>query len=868
MAILERGAFLDELQRLLARAGESGGCLVFLAGEAGAGKTVLLRRVCAEVADRARVLVGACDALTTPRPLGPLLDVADGIGGEVDHLLTERVPRDRLFRGVLAALTAPAPARSTLLVVEDAHWADEATLDLIRFLGRRVEGSRALVVVTYRDEEIGPRHPLRSVLGDLVTAVGVRRLALPPLTERAVAVLAADTGLDPAALHRTTGGNPFFVTEILAAGGGIPSTVRDAVLARAARLSPAAGAVLAAAAVIGRPADPGLLRQVSRPDLDAVEECLGNGMLRAEGRAVAFRHELAREVVLASLSPARRATLHARVLRALAAARTEQRDPARLAHHAEEAGDRDAVLAYAPMAARQAAALWAHREAAAQYARALRFADDLPPAERAHLLEARSYECYLTAQVDEAIAARRAALEIWLRLGDGRKVGENRGRLAILHWAESRIEEAEQEARAAVAALEALPPGPELALAYGALARLRGTTLDEAEAIVWGERAIALAERCGAEQILVGALITVGVSRLAVGDDRGREQLEQALARASAAGYTTLVARASSDLGVGYGEQHRFALADPYLRASIAFCEEHDLDHARLYAMAWLAYSRFVRGDWAEATELADAVLRAPDLPPITRFSALYVRGMVCVRRGESDPAPYLDEALALATGSGSVARLGPIRAARAEAAWLQGDRERTAAEARAVYDLAVERNQRWYVGHLAYWRWRAGDLDTPPANAAEPYALQIAGDWTAAAAAWDELECPYEAARARAEGNDQDALRRALADFERLGAQPAVAAVRQRLRVLGARAVPRGARPSTRDHPARLTRREAEVLALIVDGRSNREIAARLFLSPRTVENHVAAILAKLGVAGPAEAVRVGERRGFVDPN
>lgn len=864
MDLLEREPFLAELRRLLDEANSGRGRLLWIGGEAGVGKSTLIRRFAAEIEGRSPLLVGACDPLATPRPLGPLLDVADALPA-VDALLTDNAPRPRVFRALLGALAASP--RPILFVVEDAHWADEATLDLLRYLGRRVGTSHALVVATFRDDEVGPRHPLRHVIGDLATVADVSRLTLPPLSAAAVAILATDRGVDPVALHRQTGGNPFFVTEVLATSG-ISSTVRDAVLARAARLPSEARVVLDAAAVLGAPADVPLLRRVAAVDRDAIDACLAGGMLETDGRLLVFRHELARQAIVAAIAPAERIALHERALRALRASSPAPPDPARLAHHAEEAGAGPAVLTYAKAAARRAVALGSHREAAAQFDRALRFADGLPDAERAFLFEALSYECYLTDQIDQAIAARRSALDLWLRVGDDRKAGENRARLAILHWAESRVEAAERQATAAIETLAALPPGPELALAYGALARIRATVLDHAAAITWGERAIALAERLGAHQILIGALITVGVTRHSDGEEQGRQQLERARHLASTAGIETLVARAIHNLGIGFGERYRFAIAAPYFEASIGYCDDHDLYHARWFSTAWLAYCRFVQGRWNDATALADTVLRAAAVSPITRVTALHVVGTIGARRGTPDAPAFLDEALTLAEGSGSLARLGPIRAARAEAAWLSGDGQRAAAEAGAAFDLALERPQPWYTGELAYWRWRTGEREAPPPRIAQPYALQIAGDWAAAASAWDDLACPYEAARVRADDGDEPALRLALATFDRLSARPAAAFVRRRLRRLGARAIPRGPRSATRGHPSHLTRREAEVLSLLAAGLTNPEIATRLFLSPRTIENHVAAILTKVAAASRADAVAAARRLGIIPPN
>ena len=395
--------------------------------------------------------------------------------------------RDRgaVFRALLADLHRRT--QPTVILFEDVHWADEATLDLLRFLGRRLATTPTLLIATYRDDEVGAHHPLRVTLGDLATAASVRRMSLPPLSEAAVRTLAAGTGLDTVALYRQTGGNPFYVTEALAAGeSGIPPTVRDAVLARAARLSPAGRDTLEAAAVIGARVEPWLLAAITGPAAEPVDECLAVGMLVVRGGRFAFRHELARDAVLAGLAPHRSTLLHARVLAALRAADDQAADMARLAHHAEAAGDCESAILYAVAAAERAASLGAHREAAAQYARALRCRDDLPAARRAALLEARAYACYLTEQHEEAIADRHAALAIWRDAGDTLKIGENLRWLSRLSWYVGRNTEAEAFACEALATLETMPPGPQLAMAYSNLSQLRMLADDRDEAIRLG----------------------------------------------------------------------------------------------------------------------------------------------------------------------------------------------------------------------------------------------------------------------------------------------------------------------------------------------------------------------------------------------
>jgi DNA-binding CsgD family transcriptional regulator len=308
---------------------------------------------------------------------------------------------------------------------------------------------------------------------------------------------------------------------------------------------------------------------------------------------------------------------------------------------------------------------------------------------------------------------------------------------------------------------------------------------------------------------------------------------------------------------------YRFAEADRSLADGIAYCTERDLDHQRLYMLAWHALSLVYQGRWIEATEAADSVVRQSTASPVSRIIALVALGRLRVRRGEPTAAAVLDEALELAARTGELQRLAPVRAARAEAAWLAGDSKRVLIEARETFHQVVARRHRWLLGELAFWLWRAGDLSVAPPDALEPFRRQIAGDWAAAAARWQAWGCPFEAAQALADGAEA-ALREAHARFTQLEAAPAAAIVAQRLRDLGARGIPRGPRPATQANPAHLTRREVEILVLIADGRRNAEIAERLYLSRRTVAHHVSAILTKLGVQSRTEAAQAATRLGI----
>jgi pimeloyl-ACP methyl ester carboxylesterase/DNA-binding CsgD family transcriptional regulator/class 3 adenylate cyclase len=504
-------------------------------------------------------------------------------------------------------------------------------------------------------------------------------------------------------------------------------------------------------------------------------------MLIRDGSNLGFRHELARQAVLEAMSPVSKLNLHEHVLAALRDAGTH--DPARLAHHAEMAGNQQAVLEFAPAAAHRAAALGSHREAGAQYARALRFADDLPPDQRAELLEALSYECYLTDRQVDAVHACEGALHIWRRTGNSLKEGNAERQLSRILWASGRNLEANGAGLRAVRILEALTEGSELALAYSNLAQLRMLAWYFEEAIRWGEKAIALAEPMGETSILVHALTNVGTARSMLEREQGQQEMEWSLSFALEHGFEDHAARAYATLGCGSCERYQFAQADRYLTEGAEYCAEHDLEFMGLYLRSWHAISLMYQGHWADATDVAESVLGQSQASPLSRIMALVALGRVQARQGSALAAGTLDRALELAGPIGELQRLGPVRTARAEAAWLAGDHEKTLLEAADHYEIAVVRRHRWLVGDLAFWRWRAGDLSVAPEWAFEPFALQIAGNWKEAAARWRALGCPYETASALADSDDEADLRYALAEFNRLEAAPMATMVSARLR-------------------------------------------------------------------------------------
>ena len=854
MELLERERYLADLTAWFGAATEREGCIALVRGEAGVGKTVLLQEF-AKRQRETRLLWGACDALFTPRPLAPLHDIARQTQGALLTAMSSGANRDAIFTAALDELERG----KVLVVFEDMHWADEATLDLLKYLGRRIHRTHAMLVATYRDDEVGPRHPLRFVIGDLPRANAVR-MALSPLSESAVVQLATRAGRRSKDLYRVTGGNPLFVTEILATvSGAVPVNVHDAVLARAARLSPPAREIAEFVSVVPGKAELWLLEQATRLDESDIEGCLSTGMVRDEDGALAFRHELARRALEDSLSRARRQSLHAKVLSILAP--RPGIPAARLAHHADGAHNAEDVLRFAPVAAAQAASVGAHREAAAHYHAALRHAESLSPDRRVHLQELLSYEYHLTGEHAHAIEMQHCALEFWRASGQRVKEGEALRWLARLNWFSGNTAEANRYGIEAITTLESLPPGPELGMAYCIRADLDMEAHEADSAIDWAERAIALAEPWGDAQILSDALNIRGTVRLIGGDAAGCADLERSLQLALASGFPERVAAGHTNLAAMAVSGRQYTRASEHLSAGLLYCEDHDLDSWWLYMLAYRARLRFEQGNWNGASDDAGAVLRHPRTTSISRIPALRILGHLRIRRGDPAANSPLEEARTLAGPAPELQRLGTLAAIRAEAAWLAGDREGVAREAQPAYQRVCQRRDPRMKGELAVWLRRAGMLNEQPSDIAQPYAMEISGDWRGAAEAWKALSCPYEQATVLALYGTEAEQREALTIFEQLGAAPAAQRLRKDMRAQGARGVPRGSRTSTRTNAHGLTKREAEILALLSEGLRNSVIARRLFVSTKTVDHHVSSILTKLGVPSRAEAIALTHR-------
>jgi DNA-binding CsgD family transcriptional regulator/tetratricopeptide (TPR) repeat protein len=854
--LLEREAELDLLYRWLDRAAGGTGGIVQVSGEAGIGKTTLMRAFATTVRERkgARVLIGRCDDLTTARTLGPFRDMArSGAAPALAGALASATPRDEIFDAVLHELSTVA----TVMIVEDAHWADEATLDVIRFLARRASELPAVLAVTYRDDELPDDHPLHRVLGTLAGAAAVR-LPLARLSPAAVRRLAEGTGADGGAVLRITGGNPFFVTELLAGrplGTAIqvPATVREAVMARLTTFSQPAQRALELLAVI-----PGAVTRRLAEQLCGtypLHEAERRGMIEADAESVRFRHELARHAIEQQLSATARAAHHRRVLAELET--QPGAEPSRLAHHANEAGQPAKIIEYGLAAAREASAAGAFHQALDHYEAVLRWSGLLPDEPRAVVLEESVwvlYNCYRF-----AAAAQRAGELVALReaIADPAALG---GALTTLSRVLYMINDPAGSGQAvdrAVELLEPLADRPRLALAYSYQAAIRKLTDRPVEAIEAARKALELADGTGQQEVVAHSLNYLGYAMLDLGDPAGIVHLRHSAAVAVSHHHYEYAQRAYTNLVEALYRAGRFDDLDQAIADGLKYARTYGFTSHEYNIEAHRCMLLTLRGRWAEA-EAGLRALRNEAEPGVLASFGLSALGRLLARKADPAAGELLAAAWQAAERTGSVQAIALAGIARMEGAWLAGDP--AAAElARVPLERTDRPGAERYRGELLRWLVRCGHPARPFPGCPDEFAFGIEGRWRAAAGAWRALGAPYEAALEQAGSGEPAEMREALSTLDNLGAVAAAALVRQGLRRRGV--TPPRQRPGPAD-PHGLTQRQREVLALIAEGLTNAEIAARLVVSVRTVDHHVAAILARLGVTSRQAAIRVGMGR------
>jgi predicted ATPase/DNA-binding CsgD family transcriptional regulator len=845
--LLERDGALATLVEARDAAAGGSGRVAFVTGEPGIGKTSLVMRFLQDLDSGARVLLGTCDDLSIPRPLGPIRDLVGSVSGALEAALSAGAALHDIQTLLIAELQLPP--RPTVLVLEDVHWADDATFDAITVLGRRIGALPALLVLTFRAGEAPPGHPLHAAIGGIRAGDSVV-VELAPLSESAVASLAGD---DAREVYAATGGNPFYVTELLASrtGSEPPASVANAVLGRASRLDADARRLVELVSVVPGRVSTSVLDAVMPGWAAAAEEPERRQLLEVNAANVHFRHELARNAIRSNVPIAGRRRLHAEILEALLAADT---DPADIVHHAEAAGAEPVVADYAIVAARRAAALESNREAYFHYRRASHFVDRLPAAEHAQVLEELATAAYVAGRLDDSFPAIDGAIRMYGDLGEQEAVGRCTRSLSRFHWFAGDGEAARERGREAIAILEPLGESVELARAYSGLSQLGMLSENPEQAFSWGEQALELATRLGNDGTRAHALINIGSARLQLDHDE-IDTLLEAHAIADAAGDRHEATRALVNLAYTLMLWARSDAALHFGRQALAYAEEHEQHTFISYLTTMMAWLRLRAGEWDDADRITREEIQRD--VGVSQLLAKTVLAELAVRRGDPNASEQLADAAEQADRTGEFQRIAPVLELATEWALTTG----APMPALRFEQLAEEVRSRgphagWGASRVAAWAVVAGidvALDPPEAPA---YRAMFDRDWRRAAHAFGEVGWIYDRALMLSLVDEEDALMEALEIARGLGAEPLTRRVARRMRELGMR-VPLGQRDATRANPAGLTARQLEVLGLLVEGLTNAEIADRLVVSPRTAEHHVAAVLTKLGASTRREAAQ-----------
>jgi DNA-binding CsgD family transcriptional regulator len=865
MVLVERDSYLEKLLSITDTIAEGEGHSIFLSGEAGIGKTALVKAFCRAVKNSANIYLGYCDALFTPRPLAPLYDILLQLKDTTPAGGSPTPDRTALFADTFHVLKNQKG--TTIIVFEDVHWADEATLDFIKFLARRITQLHCLFILTYRDNEIHASHSLRNVLGQL-NADSFTRMQLPSLSKQVVKAMSAEKGFDGEMVYNISSGNPFYVNEILASYSlGIPDNIRDSILSVYNRLDDKTKDVLALLSAFPTALEVSCLELLEPASITALQSCIDSQILLLDNGRIFFKHELYRRTVESSLSPLVRINLNKRILATFRELFIRDGKIEQVIHHAKNANEYNLVVQYAPAAARQAVSVGAHTEASKLYLTAIEYYQGDDEDVLIDFYEPYAYECYLTNQIKEAIIYTAKSLTLRKKKDNIEKTGDNMRFLSRLWWWDGNHKKAMSFAEQAVDVLDNLPSSRAKAMAYSNMSHLKMLSDEPGDCIFWGEKAIAMAEELGDEEILSHALNNVGDVQIRIpsSKQRGVKLLQQSLDIALKNSYHEHVARAYTNMGHNWIIIKEYELAKNAMEAGIRYCEEKDLDSWTIYMLADKAKLLLETGNWNEALRIANNLVKDENLPSVVKIGAFTVLATIKMRKGEPDILPLLTEAKEKAFETLELQRIIPSLVALLEYEWITGKNFIDDGSLHTAVSMAARMGNIYENSEFAFWIKKAGRPPISLGNIHEGYDTGTVTKALKAAAFWERSVCRYEQALSLFDGTEED-KKKAIAIVHELGAEAVYEKMKFEMRGAGIRSIPRRARrTSTLSNPGQLTDREIEILQLLHKGLPNKEIANRLFISAKTVDHHISAILFKLEVNSRTKAVHEAEKLGIL---
>ena len=850
---LERQECYTSLEQAFEGVLSNGGRLVLIYGEAGIGKSTVVSRFLSCLPASAERGVGYCDPLNTPRPLGPVREIiqppTDEAAGEAYYF--EDFVRRAAERG-----------DPHVAVLEDLHWSDQRTLDWLKFVGRRISQLPLLLIGTFRDDDTEGKPALRSAIGS-VPANHVIRIALKPLSHDAVRTICGSNTKRADAIYAVTQGNPFLVSELIewpSQDRSVPDSVADSVIARLSALAPEAQSFLQFASC-----NPGELplkilpaTNVARPE-EMIDIGVRSKFLAASNSSVSFRHELTRLAIFADITPANRIAFHQRWLDAFLSVDDPSENFDRIMHHAERAIRPDIIRHYAPHAAKQAAKLGAHLEAALYLKSACDCLGNADDAVAAEILESFAYEAGLSLGIDDdVIEARHRAIAIRRELSQPIQVAENLRWLSRAHWYHGEAELAERYIHEAIDILEnerhATSEDRAQAFAQRALFYMLRDRMTEA--IDWGQRALKLAQGPTTDEVRAHALNTVGTAMFFRGELQGEALLRESLALSLAGRFHEQAARVFTNLSECLIEAGAFDKAEALIEEGITYDTTHDLDAWTYYLMGRKAQLVFELGRYQEAVLITDEILSQDNQALLMQMPALIMRGCAHLRQGAPDAQTLLVEALKAAEQITEPQYLAPIHIALIEAAVLAGTPDAARPSSDWMRAQPVDGLSPRKAGEFLMWETLA--QRDPPETGRLPQAFSefAAGRFASAASQFEASRTRYLAAWSLVAVSTPEALGRAHRIFRDLGCETAVALVNRRLGRTSNKGIIRGPYSFARQHPYGLTAKEQIVLLHLLEGKSNASIADTLSRSRRTVENHVSSILTKLNCANRLDVV------------
>jgi predicted ATPase/DNA-binding CsgD family transcriptional regulator len=847
---------MESLQAMFENVATAEGHCALVSGEPGIGKTSLTKTFCSEIKDEASIYQGTCDALFTPRPLAPVYDILWQMNSDLNESTEENVDRTLLFTKIYRVLKESK--KTSVVVIEDIHWADEATLDFIKFLARRINQLHCLFILNFRDDEIHVNHPLTTVLGQLPPD-SLTRLQLTPLSRGAVEKLATEKGYKGEDVYSISGGNPFYVNEILASYSlGIPANIKDSVLSVYNRLDGISKQVWQILSVLPTGIEVNYLEKMEPFYQAAIHNCLDLKIVIAKNDVIFFKHELYRRTIETSLSPLVRMELNKRILDLFLESFEQKQEIERIIHHAKNANEHELVVKFAPIAARQASAVGAHIEASKLYFSAIEYYQGNDSEMLIDFYESYAYECYLTNQVKEGIIYFTRALNLLREINDMEKIGNSLRFLSRLWWYDGNRVLAEKYAAEAITLLNDMPSSKAKAMAFSNMSQLKLVCDKATECIFWGTKAIEIAKEINDDESLSHALNNVGSIKmnLASSAQEGKDMLQQSLDIALKNCFHEHVARAYSNLASNGVASKDFVLAKKALDAGIQFCEERDLDSWRANMLSSKAVLLLETGDWDQACDIATYLLQLEKQLNSFSIHASLVMAAIKMRRDEEGALELLLDAITVAFETQELQRMIPALITALEYECITGTSIIRPGDLDTVVSRIKESILSMQVSEFAFWLKKVRNIELAVDFVYEGFDLKDVASLQKAAELWRKLGCSYMQGAILFEGNDEQ-KRTAIGIMDKLGAVANCERMKFEMRASGIKNIPRGIRKTTKLNPANLTDRELDVLRLLKEGYHNKEIATKLFISAKTVDHHLSSIFFKLDVNSRARAVQ-----------